>query len=271
MELIGNVFVVFGGGSGIGREVVLQLLHRRARVAAVDESPEALSETSRLAHANDRLFIHPVARGDRAALQALPKKVLEAHGRLDGVVNLAGVGQEVRPATETDPSIMEGALDGNLREAVDIATAFLPHLESLPKASLVNVVSIAGVVPFPGRAAYSTSQSAVKAFTEGLIAEHQNGRLKVSLAIAGAVVPDVDGNANGQLRPEPLPVRIGKKDVVPEFTSTYAAADEIVRTLETGKPRVVIGKDAKKIDLVSRLLPGKAASMVAEQRAPLVR
>ncbi|WP_309082276.1 SDR family NAD(P)-dependent oxidoreductase [Zhihengliuella sp.] len=271
MELIGNVFVVFGGGSGIGREVVLQLLHRRARVAAVDESPEALSETSRLAHANDRLFIHPVARGDRAALQALPQKVLEAHGRLDGVVNLSAVAQDVRPAAETDSTMVDGAMDGNLRGAVDIANAFLPHLQSLPTASLVNVVSIAGVVPFPGRSAYSTSQAAVKAFTEGLIAEHQKARLKVSLVIAGAVVPDSDGNVNGQLRPEPLPVRIGKKDVAPEFTSTYAAADEIVRTLETGKPRVVIGKDAKKIDLVARLLPGKVAGMVATQRAPLVR
>lgn len=92
MEIQGKVFIVTGGGSGIGREVVFGLLRRGARVAAVDLREAALEETSRLAGAGERLTLHPLDVTDRAGVQAMVARVVDAHGSLDGLLNVAGIG-----------------------------------------------------------------------------------------------------------------------------------------------------------------------------------
>ena len=76
MQITDNVFVVTGGGNGIGREVVLALLARGGRVAAVDLSREGLDETAELATtaSTDRLSTHVVDLTDRAAVEALPER-----------------------------------------------------------------------------------------------------------------------------------------------------------------------------------------------------
>ena len=89
MEIRDDVVVVTGGGNGIGREVVLALLRDGARVAAVDLRADSLAETSRLADAGDRLTAHAVDVTDRTAVLALVDEVVIAHGRVDGLVNIA--------------------------------------------------------------------------------------------------------------------------------------------------------------------------------------
>ncbi|HEU5241904.1 MAG TPA: SDR family NAD(P)-dependent oxidoreductase, partial [Ornithinibacter sp.] len=80
MDVAGRVFVVTGGGNGIGREVVLGLLARRARVAAVDLSADGLAGTAASAgSAGERLSTHTVDVGDRASVEALPPEVIAAH------------------------------------------------------------------------------------------------------------------------------------------------------------------------------------------------
>ncbi len=74
MKVEGKVWVVTGGGSGMGRELVLQLLGRGARVAAVDLNPEGLGETAGAAAAGSRLSTHVVDITDRRAVQRLPAR-----------------------------------------------------------------------------------------------------------------------------------------------------------------------------------------------------
>lgn len=78
MDLKNNVFVVTGGGNGIGREVVLGLLSRGAHVAAVDFSEAGLAETKHLAGAAAGLSTHRVDATDREAVLALPDAVVLA-------------------------------------------------------------------------------------------------------------------------------------------------------------------------------------------------
>ena len=91
MQTEGKVFVVTGDGNGIGREVVLKLLQRGAKVAAVDVSSAGLDPTAAQASAaRDRLSTHPVDITDRAAVEALPAAVIAAHGAVDGCILVAG-------------------------------------------------------------------------------------------------------------------------------------------------------------------------------------
>ena len=91
MKLQGKVLVVTGGGAGIGRATVLELLSRGAEVAAVDISEAGLKETADLADAGDRLSLHPLDITDRDQVLALPKAVTDQHGQVDGLVNIAGI------------------------------------------------------------------------------------------------------------------------------------------------------------------------------------
>jgi NAD(P)-dependent dehydrogenase (short-subunit alcohol dehydrogenase family) len=102
MRLQNKVFAVTGGGNGIGREVVLTLLGRGARVAAVDLREEGLAETARLAAAGDRLSTHVADITDRVAVEGLPDAVLAAHSQVDGLLNVAGVIQQFVPFAELD-------------------------------------------------------------------------------------------------------------------------------------------------------------------------
>ena len=127
MQITDKVFVVTGGGNGIGREVVLALLARGGRVAAVDLSRDGLDETAELATtaSTDRLSTHVVDLTDRAAVEALPDAVREAHGRIDGLVNVAGIIQPfVKFADLEYPPDGEGARGQPVGRH--------PHLQGVP-------------------------------------------------------------------------------------------------------------------------------------------
>src|SRR5690606_37842801 len=92
MDVKRKVLVVTGGGNGMGREVVIGLIARGARVAAVDLSEAGLAETARLAGAaSGRLTTHALNVTDRKAVLALPAAVIRAHGQVDGLLNVAGI------------------------------------------------------------------------------------------------------------------------------------------------------------------------------------
>ena len=134
MELNDKVFVVTGGGNGMGRQVVLGLAARGARVAAADLNEEGLAETVRLAEgAEGRLTAHTVNVTDRAAVQALPDAVIAAHGQVDGIVNIAGIIHRFVHFTELTVEEEERIMNVNFWGTVNMCRTFLPLLkERLP-------------------------------------------------------------------------------------------------------------------------------------------
>ena len=168
MKVNGKVWVVTGGGNGMGRELVLQLLRKGARVAAVDVRPEGLVETAAMAAAGDRLSTHVVDITDRDAVDGLPEQVVAAHGTVDGILNNAGIIQPFVPVAVLDRSAIERVLDVNLMGTLNMVKAFLPALLERPEAHIANVSSMGGFFPFPGQTVYGASKAAVKLLTEGL-------------------------------------------------------------------------------------------------------
>ncbi|MDQ7906264.1 SDR family oxidoreductase [Phytohabitans sp. ZYX-F-186] len=265
MEIRDNVFVVTGGGNGIGREVALALLARGARVAAVDLSEAGLERTAALARAGDRLTAIPVDITDREAVLALPTAVTATHGRVDGLVNVAGIVHAFKPIADLGFDDIERVLAVNFWGTVNTTKAFLPLLVARPAAALVNVASMGSLVPFPGQGAYGASKAAVKLFTEGLIAEHQDGPLKVTVVFPGGIATNILGNS-GIGAPGGATSQASAK-----LTSAAEAARRIVDAVATGAPRVTIGKDARMLDRLSRLMPARAIPLIARKMRDLVR
>jgi short-subunit dehydrogenase len=267
VEIRNNVFVVTGAGNGIGREVTLGLLARGARVAAVDLNEAGLRETADRADAGDRLTTTSVNLTDRAAVLALPSAVTAAHGQVDGLINVAGIVHSFKPIAALSFDDIENVMAVNFWGTVNATKAFLPLLEARPASSLVNVASMGSLVPFPGQGAYGASKAAVKLFTEGLIAEHQEGPLKVTIVFPGGIATNILGNSGVDARGAVA----DEAAAAARLTSPQEAARQIIDAVATGTPRVTIGKDARTLDRMSRLMPARAIPLIAKKMRELVK
>ena len=167
MKVAGKLIVVTGGGSGIGRELVLELLRRSARVVAIDISEAGLAETTRLAAASEALATYVVDIMDRPSIEQLALATKERFGAVDGLINCAGIIQPFVRFQDLDFGTMERVLGVNLDGTVFMMKAFLPLLLRRPEAHIVNVSSMGGFVPFPGQTMYGASKAAVKRMRSG--------------------------------------------------------------------------------------------------------
>lgn len=270
MQIKDKVFVVTGGGNGIGREVVLGLLRRGARVAAVDVRAESLAETARLAESSEpRLTSHVLDLSDRDAVMALPEEVVAAHGQVDGLLNIAGIIQQFVPFAELDWAEVEKVLNVNLWGVLHTTKAFLPLLLQQPQACLVNVSSMGGFVPVPGQTIYGASKAAVKLFTEGLYAELRGTGVAVTVVFPGGVSTDITSNS-GIAMPAGAEAAAASEESSFPTTTPQDAAEQIIAGVDQGSYRVVIGKDARMMDRFSRLAPQRATDTIAKKMAALL-
>jgi short-subunit dehydrogenase len=267
MRVAEKVFVVTGGGNGIGREVVLGLLTRGARVAAVDVSAKGLAETARLAGQREaRLTTHVVDITDRAAVEKLPDEVTAAHGQIDGLINVAGIVHRFARIRDLSFEEIERVIAVNLWGVVNMSKVFLPVLLARPQASLVNVSSMGALVPVPGQSAYGASKAAVKLFTEGLYAELRGTRVAVTVVFPGGVGTDIVTNSGVSLAGLNTDADIAKAKV----TSAVDAGKQIIEAVQKGSYRVRIGGDARMLDRLSRLMPKRATELVADKMKALL-
>lgn len=266
MQIENNVFVVTGGGNGMGREVALELLRRGARVAAADLSADGLAETARLAAAGDRLTTHVLNVADRDAVLALPAAVEAAHGQVDGLLNIAGIIQPFVKIQDLPFEQIERVMNVNFWGVVGMTKAFLPTLLARPAAAILNVSSMGGFLPVPGQAAYGASKAAVKLFTEALFAELQGTNVAVTVVFPGGVSTNITGNSGVDVA-----AMAAAGDGKQRTTTTPAdAGRQIVDGLATGAFRVRIGSDARFMDRLSRLSPKRATLLIADQMKSLL-
>ena len=270
MRIEGKTFVVTGGGNGIGREVVLGLLARGARVAALDLKAEALWETARLAGGavGDRLTTHEVNVTDRARVDAVMAEVVGAHGSIDGLLNVAGIIQPFVKVVDLSIEDMHRVMDVNFWGVVHTTKAALPGLLTRPEACIVNVSSMGGFCPVPGQSVYGASKAAVKLFTEGLYAEVRGTSVAVTVVFPGAIktgistnsgVTTIGGNDEASVEESKFPM-----------TEPSEAARQIIEAVVKGSYRITIGKDAGMLDRFSRLAPQRATELIAKKMASLL-
>lgn len=265
MKASGKHFLLTGGGNGIGRELALQLLSMNARVTAVDKDEEALRETVRLAaERSNNLSVRVIDITDRRAVEALCHEVL-TQGPIDGLINDAGVIQPFVGIAELDYDRIERVMGVNFWGTVYMVKTLLPHLLTRPEAHIVNVSSMGGFLPVPGQTVYGASKAAVKLFTEGLHAELADTRVHVTLVMPGAVATDIARNSDVVM---PASATTGK-DAIPMMPVKKAAAI-ILDAVERNRYRVLVGKDARTMDILYRLDPARAARMIRRQMKGLL-
>ncbi len=264
MQLKNKVFVVTGGGNGMGRQVVLQLVGRGARVVAVDLSEQGLAETVVLAGtSSDRITTRVANVTDPAAVARLAEDVVDTLGQVDGVVNIAGIIHRFVHFSELSPGEMSRILDVNFWGTVHVCQAFLPLLKARPEASLTNMSSLSALIPFAGQTFYGASKGAVKQFSEGLAAELLDTGVTVTTVFPGNISTNLTGNSGVQM------IDAGGRKV--RSTTPEAAGKAIVDGIEKGRFRVIVGADARLLDAMSRFSAARATRFVARQMKSVLK
>jgi NAD(P)-dependent dehydrogenase (short-subunit alcohol dehydrogenase family) len=266
MKVRNKVIVVTGGGNGIGRELVLNLLVKGARVAAADIDKLALEETAALSgdKKND-LSTHIVNITDREAVEALPEQVIAQHGAVDGLINNAGIIQPFVRLNDLEYEAIEQVMHVNFYGTLYVTKAFLPHLLRRPEAHITNVSSMGGFLPVPGQTLYGASKAAVKLLTEGLNSELLNTNVRVSVVFPGAIGTNIATNSGlGNSLPA------GSEQRSMKVLPPAKAAQIIVEGIEQNRYRILVGSDARFMDFIYRLSPNRAAKFIYRQMKSLL-
>jgi short-subunit dehydrogenase len=263
MKFANKVIVVTGAGGGVGRQLVLQLLDKGAAVAAVDINPAALEETRRQAGTGE-VSIHQVDITDKARVKCLPAEVLAVHGKVDGLINNAGIIQDFITLVDLEDQAVERQMDINFYGMMNMTRAFVSALAAQDEAVIANVSSMGGFLPVPGQAVYGASKAAVKIATEGLRMELSQTGIAVSLIIPGGIETDIKKNSG--LKDSGI-TEEAKKSAGLKLTSPQKAAEIILRGMEKGKAKILVGSDCRIMDILYRLMPGQAGKMISKVMA----
>jgi NAD(P)-dependent dehydrogenase (short-subunit alcohol dehydrogenase family) len=174
-EFDGLVAAVTGGASGIGAAIARRLAADGARVAVLDRDVSDPPEGTLAVQADVT---------DDASVRSAIDQVLQEWGRLDVLVNNAGIGAQGTVADNPDEE-WHRVLDVNLLGIVRATRAALPALRRSPSAAIVNTGSIAATAGLPQRAAYSASKGAVHALTRAMAADHLAEGIRVCAVAPG--------------------------------------------------------------------------------------
>ncbi|MCP2337418.1 SDR family NAD(P)-dependent oxidoreductase [Actinomadura rupiterrae] len=188
------VAIVTGAASGIGAAIAARLVRQGCAVTLVDVDARALQRTATVLGAPASVL--DVA--DAAALPPLFRDVRERHGRLDYVVNNAGIFVAGRAETLADEH-WDRTLAVNLRGAVHGTRAAYPIMAAQGHGHIVNIASMAGLVPVPFMLPYATAKHAVVGLSLALRAEAARHGVRVSAVCPGFVDSPMLGRANAGL------------------------------------------------------------------------
>jgi NAD(P)-dependent dehydrogenase (short-subunit alcohol dehydrogenase family) len=195
LDLDGKVAVVTGGGRGLGQAVACALAEAGADVALLARSAEELAATARMIEEmGRRVLTLPTDVTQETAVEEAAEAVVEAFGRVDVLVNNAGVAH-VAPLLELTLADLRKVLDVNVVGAILCARAFGAHMVAQRKGTVINVASIAGLGGEPDVTAYCASKGALIAFTRALAVEWARHGVTVNAVAPGYFRTDLNRRA----------------------------------------------------------------------------
>jgi short-subunit dehydrogenase len=274
----GSAAAVTGAASGIGRALALELAARGCDLALADRDEAGLRlVAAEIAKGDDKagdkpgsrkVTTHSVDVGVPSQIEAFAQAATAAHPGLNIVVNNAGVAL-MGQFNEVAQAEMEWLININFWGVVHGTRAFLPHLSKQPAAHIVNLSSIFGIIAPPGQTAYCAAKFAVRGFSESLRHELQmaNSPVKLSVVHPGGVATNIVRNSrsgSGVTDNARRAQSIQRFDAVAK-TTPAAAALRIITGIESNAPRILIGNDARFMDLLQRFRPGTYWAVLAKR------
>jgi NADP-dependent 3-hydroxy acid dehydrogenase YdfG len=250
----GKVAVVTGAGSGIGQALAIELARSGASVAISDVNTEGLANTEERLKAigapvkTDRLDVT-----EREAFEFYADAVKDHFGKVNQIYNNAGIAF-AGDIEVTQFKDIERVMDVDFYGVVNGTKVFLPHLIDSGDGYVINISSIFGLLSVPGQAAYNAAKFAVRGFTEALrqemdlaghpvkVATVHPGGIKTAIARNMSTVEGLDKDELAQTFDKKL-----------ASTSPQKAARIILDGVRKNKARVLIGNDAKALDLIVRV------------------
>lgn len=257
-DLNNKVAVVTGAASGIGRYLAIHLAGEGCSVAMADLDRAGLSETAEMIKTDAvRKTIHIVDVATRDQVYQLAEDVMAQHGKVNIVINNAGVAlaETLEDVTYDD---LEWLLGVNLWGVIYGSRAFLPYLKQQTEAHLVNISSVHGLFTSPNVGPYCTSKFAVRGFTQTLCQELRGSTVRVSCVHPGGIKTNIVRNARFHKASKP---GVTHEEAAADFdkylawTSANRAARIIVKGIKKNKSRILVGPDAHVYDLCQRLFP----------------
>jgi len=266
----GAAAAVTGAASGIGRALALELAARGCDLALADRDETGLQAVAAeigKAH-SQKVTTHRVDVSEPGLIEAFAKAAVSAHPGLNIVVNNAGVALLGR-FDEIDQAQMDWLMNINFWGVVHTTRAFLPHLALRREAHIVNLSSIFGIVAPPGQTAYAAAKFAVRGFSESLRHELQMAASPVRLSVVhpGGIATNIVRNSRtgvGVTDNARRAQSIERFDAVAK-TTPAAAALRIIAGIEKNQPRILIGNDARFMDLLQRFRPATYWAVLARR------
>ena len=186
MRLQDQVAIVTGAGSGIGAETAVSLAMEGCRVLAIGRRQETLDGT--VARNPERIAAAAVDVTDRAAIEATVADTLSQYGRIDILVNSAGVNIVKRTSSETSPEDWDFVINVNATGAFHCIQSVLPQMQNQGGGTIVNISSVAGRRSGPlGGLAYNASKFAMSAVGITVGEEHKDDGVRVTNIYPGEV------------------------------------------------------------------------------------
>ncbi|MGW0038383.1 SDR family NAD(P)-dependent oxidoreductase [Gordonia sp. NPDC003376] len=253
-----KVVVVTGAGSGMGRDLAVKLARLGAKLAISDLNPSGLEVTENLIRETGAPVHSQILNvAEREAVLDYAQAVVAHYGTVNIIFNNAGIAHHGE-IERTEFKDIERVMDVDFWGVVNGTKAFLPHIIASGDGHIVNTSSLFGLLAEPGQAAYNSAKFAVRGFTEALnqemiVAKHpvkvtcvHPGGIKTAIARNATTSGDHDAKATADFFDKYL-ARMSSAD----------AADVIIDGVRKNKARVLVGADAKILDIWVRLVASK--------------
>ncbi|MFT4127183.1 MAG: SDR family oxidoreductase [Gordonia sp. (in: high G+C Gram-positive bacteria)] len=263
-----KVVVITGAGSGMGRDLAVQLGRAGAKLAISDLNPDGLATTERLvAETGAPVHAQLLNVAEREAVLTYADTVKEHYGTVNVVFNNAGIAHHGE-IERTEFKDFERVMDVDFWGVVNGTKAFLPYLIASGDGHIVNTSSLFGLLSEPGQSAYNAAKFAVRGFTESLRQEMIVAKHPVSVTCVhpGGIKTGIGRNITTSAGHD--------QKATAEFFDKYLAtmssekaAGVIIDGVRKNKARILVGADAKVLDLWVRLVASKYQWVVAKTTA----
>lgn len=266
-----RVVAITGAGGGIGRALAAELASRGCHLALVEVNPDTLAEAAAdLSGRGVKVTQHVADVTDRERMAKLPAEIVAEHGRVNLLVNNAGITLQKSFATHTLAD-WDRVIGINWWGVLYGCHFFLPALRQAGDAHIVNMSSMAGFLGLPMQTSYCATKAAVRGLSESLWAELKIEGIGVTSVHPGAIRTEMIRNTLADS--DDLDFARRSYEMAQRFgTDADRAAKQIVDAVMRGKLRVRIGKDAFLLDVLKRLLPSAIHKplwrVVGEARRP---